>query len=55
LAKEHLKLLNITKKKKELQAMDGLGGNAKTINNNLFVGSTAELQKLLKDNGTAKE
>jgi len=48
-------LMDLTKKKKELQAMDGLGSNAKTINNNLFVGSTAELQKFLKDNGTAKE
>lgn len=37
-------LLDLSKKKKDL---DGEAG-AKTINNNLFVGSTAELQKLLK-------
>jgi len=38
-------LLELSKKKQEL---DGNIGGPKTINNNLFVGSTAELQKLLK-------
>jgi len=37
-------LLELQKKKKELTGEIG----AKTINNNLFVGSTAELQKLIK-------
>lgn len=37
-------LLDLSKKKKDLDGDTG----AKTINNNLFVGSTAELQKLLK-------
>ncbi len=40
-------LLELSKKKQEL---DGGVGGPKTINNNLFVGSTAELQKLLKQN-----
>lgn len=40
-------LLELSKKKQEL---DGSVGGPKTINNNLFVGSTAELQKLLKKN-----
>ena len=39
-------LLELTKRKQELDG--NVGGSAKTINNNLFVGSTAELQKLLK-------
>lgn len=37
-------LLELQKKKKELSGEIG----SKTINNNLFVGSTAELQKLIK-------
>ena len=40
-------LLDLSKKKQEL---DGTTGNKTTVNNNLFVGSTAELQKLLKQN-----
>lgn len=40
-------LLELSKKKQEL---DGGVGGPKTVNNNLFVGSTAELQKLLKQN-----
>lgn len=39
-------LLELQKKKKELQPTEYNG--PKTINNNLFVGSTAELQKMLK-------
>lgn len=38
-------LLTLQKTKKELTKED----NAQTINNNLFVGSTAELQKMLKN------
>lgn len=44
-------LLDLSKKKKEL---DG-DNNPTTINNNLFVGSTAELQKLLKQQNESKE
>lgn len=40
-------LLELSKKKQEL---DGTSGKQTTVNNNLFVGSTAELQKLLKKN-----
>lgn len=42
------KLLDLTKKKMEIS---GEVGQPKTINNNLFVGSTAELQKLIKNGG----
>ena len=48
MAETNKDLLELSKKKKELQNMET--GNAKTINNNLFVGSTADLQKLLKNN-----
>lgn len=34
--------------KKKQQELDGSIGGPRTVNNNLFVGSTAELQKLLK-------
>lgn len=44
-------LLELSKKKKDL---DGESG-AKTINNNLFVGSTAELQKLIKQQKDSDE
>jgi hypothetical protein len=43
-------LMDLHKKKKELEMSDDSQG-PKTINNNLFVGSTTELQKLLKNNG----
>lgn len=43
-------LLELQKKIREIDASDSpVNGEAKTINNNLFVGSTAELQKVLKD------
>ena len=42
------KLLELTKKKMDIS---GEIGQPKTINNNLFVGSTAELQRLIKSNG----
>lgn len=45
LAAANKNLLELTKQKRD---MDGTTSSAKTINNNLFVGSTAELQKLLK-------
>ena len=41
-------LLELSKKAKELKKDEDQG--PKTVNNNLFVGSTAELQKLLKNN-----
>jgi len=44
------KLLDLSKKKKEIEAADG----PSTINNNLFVGSTAELLKLIKTNNEEK-
>lgn len=53
MAETNKDLLELTKKKKELENLSG--GTAKTINNNLFVGSTAELQKLIKDNGNTKD
>lgn len=42
-------LLDLTKKKMD---MTGEIGQPKTITNNLFVGSTAELQKFIKSNGS---
>ena len=42
--------LDLQEKIKQLKEADApINGPGKTINNNLFVGSTAELQKLLKD------
>jgi hypothetical protein len=44
------KLLDLQTKIREISAADApISEKAKTINNNLFVGSTAELQKVLKD------
>lgn len=44
------KLLDLQTKIREIDAADSpINEKAKTINNNLFVGSTAELQKVLKD------
>lgn len=42
-------LLELTKKRKEIEKIDNKG-DPKTVNNNLFVGSTAELLKALKSN-----
>ena len=43
-------LLELQSKIRELDAVDSpVNEKAQTINNNLFVGSTAELQKVLKD------
>jgi hypothetical protein len=50
LADTNKDLLNIAKTKKELEG-DSQTQQTKTINNNLFVGSTSELQKLLKQHG----
>lgn len=51
------KLLDLQTKIREIDASDTpINEQAKTINNNLFVGSTAELQKVLQDmkkNGSA--
>jgi hypothetical protein len=44
------KLLDLQTKIREIESSDSpMNEKAKTINNNLFVGSTAELQKVLKD------
>jgi hypothetical protein len=50
LADTNKDLLTIAKTKKELDG-DTQTQQTKTINNNLFVGSTSELQKLLKQHG----
>lgn len=42
-------LLELTKKKKEIEKVENKL-NPQTVNNNLFVGSTAELLKALKSN-----
>lgn len=43
-------LLNLQSKIREIDAADApINEKAQTINNNLFVGSTAELQKVLKE------
>jgi len=45
-------LLNIQKKVKELQKEEEeKGGDVKNVTNALFVGSTAEMLKMLKDDG----
>lgn len=41
-------LLELSKKKKDITQEAPGSGSPSTVNNNLFVGSTAELQKLLK-------
>lgn len=48
LAAANKDLLELSKRRKELEGEK----SPTTINNNLFVGSTAELQKLIKNNGT---
>ena len=45
LADANKDLLELQKRKKDLT---GIGPNPTTVNNNLFVGSTAELQQLIK-------
>lgn len=47
LADTNKDLIDLAKKTKELERLDGVEA-PQTINNNLFVGSTTELQKLLK-------
>ena len=41
-------LLELSKKRKDLEKIDN--GGPQTVNNNLYLGSTADLLKLLKDN-----
>lgn len=41
-------LLELSKRKQDLKGESGIE-NPQTVNNNLFVGSTAELQKMLKN------
>lgn len=53
LADTNKDLIELAKKTKELERMDGVEG-PQTINNNLFVGSTVELQKLLKQSNEQK-
>jgi hypothetical protein len=50
LASVNKDLVDLNKKKKEIDQQD----NSTNITNNLFVGSTAELQKLLKENAAKK-
>jgi hypothetical protein len=49
LAETNKDLLDLAKKSKELKGEEK--SQPTQVNNNLFVGSTAELQKLLKNNG----
>ena len=51
LANANKGLLELTKSKQDI---DGTSSGPKTVHNNLFVGSTAELQKLLKQNSEQK-
>ena len=41
-------LLDLSKKRKDLEKVEN--GGPQTVNNNLYLGSTADLLKLLKDN-----
>jgi len=50
IAQTNKDLLELSKQKKDLEKTDG----PKTINNNMFVGSTSELLKMLKDNDNNK-
>lgn len=43
-------LLDLSKKKIDIEKVENSTKNPSTVNNNLFVGSTAELLKMLKDN-----
>jgi hypothetical protein len=43
-------LLELAKKKKDLEKEDNDSGNKNVTNNNLFVGSSTELLKLIKNN-----
>lgn len=45
-------LLELTKKRKEIEKIDKKANDPQTINNNLFVGSTAELLKAIKQSNT---
>jgi hypothetical protein len=42
-------LMDLQSKVREIKAIDQPINGARTINNNLFVGSTAELQKMIKN------
>ena len=52
LTETNKELLNLHKTKKDISAEDS---GPKNVSNNLFVGSTAELQKFLKTGKTIKE
>lgn len=49
LSDANMTLLDLTKKKQDVDNDSG-GRSPSTVNNNLFVGSTGELQKLIKKN-----
>ena len=49
LSDANMTLLDLTKKKQDVNN-DAGGRSPNTVNNNLFVGSTGELQKLIKKN-----
>jgi len=49
LSDANMTLLDLTKKKQDVDNEAG-GRSPNTVNNNLFVGSTGELQKLIKKN-----
>ena len=52
MAETNKDLMNLAKTKKEVDQESPLGnGKEKTVNNNLFVGSTSELLKMIKNNG----
>lgn len=48
LSDANMTLLDLTKKKVEINTEKEGGKNPNTVNNNLFVGSTGDLQKLIK-------
>lgn len=50
MAEANKDLMSLAKTKKELD-QENISGDGKTVNNNLFVGSTTELLKMIKNNG----
>lgn len=51
MAETNKDLMNLAKTKKEVDGEVPQKGGDKTVNNNLFVGSTSELLKMIKSNG----
>jgi hypothetical protein len=54
MAETNKDLMNLAKVKKEVDG-EAPRGPDKTVNNNLFVGSTSELLKMIKNNGNTTE